>query len=323
MKILSNFKDYYDYLAYQYGVDDNIVFQRNRVIPLDADIKFINLPACDTINENAIIPENHTFRYQLGSSNIFYYEDDSKICQFECVSVVGTVYYYLYEYDTLNKTSSMRIPKHEDYKKYSRWREKLGFDKGGHIVWPELWGGGKKNFQHLRCREIGIIHPDETRLLYDIPVELHQELQSPVLWKKSKLPDGTTCLLMPNLSKITGFSGCYPPDKIYRDIYNFLQTMRKSPDADPPVNVDNQSKILKHGFDLKKSFRHPVNSHPKKGKAAKRDKQEQESVEEIKIVIGRDEFPVNQRLAPNLVIAKGKIMKKLNLTDRIDVYIYF
>lgn len=259
MRILSNFKDYYDYLAYQYGVDDQIVFKRNRIIPLNGAPEFISLPISDNINNDAVIPKNHTFHNYLGSSNIFYYEEGDRILQFESVSIVGTIYYYLYEYDRLKKSSSMRMPKREDYILYNKWREKMGFDGCGQIVWPEIWGG-KKNWQHIKSHSVGIVQPGEVRMAYDIPIKLHKELQAPILWKKSRLPDNTACLLMPILSKISGFSGCYPPDKICRDIYNFLQEIRQSPDTNPPVEVDNKSKILKHGFDLTKSFRQPANN---------------------------------------------------------------
>lgn len=266
MKILSNFKDYYDYLAYQYGIDNQIVFKRNRVIPLNEVRNFISLPESDFINDDAIIPEVYKFRCHSGLLNPFYYEEGHKIFQFENVSIVGTIYYYLYEYDPLKKSSLLRMPKLEDYIKYNKWREKMGCDGRGHIAWPEIWGG-KNGWQHIRSRNIGIIQHDETRLAYGIPAELHKELQAPILWKRFRLPANTLCLLMPALSKISGFSGAYPPERIYRDIYNFWQEAQKSPDASPLETVDNKSKIVKHGFDLKKSFRHRVKSFSAKRKS--------------------------------------------------------
>ncbi len=41
-----------------------------------------HFPHCETLNENAIIPEIFKFRYHLGSSNIFYFEDGPIICKF-------------------------------------------------------------------------------------------------------------------------------------------------------------------------------------------------------------------------------------------------
>lgn len=262
MKIISNYKDYYDYLAYQYGVDDNIIFERNRVIPIGDNIKIYGIPASDKINEDGTIPEHCHQRGNFSLSNVFYYEYNGKRCQFEQVSIVGTIYYYLLEYDGEKGNFLMRMPKNEDFNIYYQWRKKIGNNRG-QVAWPEIWGG-RKNFKHLQSRVKGIIQPDEPRLPYDIPVRLHQELKMPILWKSSTLPDGQECLLMPMLSKIRGFGGVCPPDSIYRNIYNFLQQMRSSPDSEPPVSVDNESQIIKHGFDLKQSFRHPVNLKDKK-----------------------------------------------------------
>ena len=115
----------------------------------------------------------------------------------------------------------MRIAKPEDYLIYYQWRVKNGVADWGHVVWQEIWGG-KKGWRHIKSRNVGIVQRDEPRMVYDIPSSSHRELNYPILWKRGTLPDGTAALLMPNLSKISGFSGLYPPERIYRDIYNFL-----------------------------------------------------------------------------------------------------
>lgn len=256
MKILSNFKDYYDYLAYQYGIDDEIVFNRNRLIPLGKDDFHLGLMP-GSINEDTQVPEDYVKEGYLGSSNIFYYEYASKICQFESLSITGTIYYYLYEYDKLTKKANFRMPKAKDFLNYTDWRTKNRRDFNYYYFRFLMKEWGKKTFTETPDSKRGVILPCQKGSEYGINRELHKKLKTPILWKQVELADGTTCLIMPNLSKITGFGGCCPPEKIYRDIYNFLQQIRQSPDADPPVGVDDKSKILKHGFDVKKSFRHP------------------------------------------------------------------
>lgn len=258
MKILSNYKDYYDYLAYQYGVDDQIVFKRNRIMPLPAEIEYITLPECDSLNDDPVRPRNREYGYHIGSTNWNYYENDGKICQFESVSIAGTIYCYLYEYDKAKRKAIQRIPHKEDYENYVRWRKETGQRIGGHILWWDIWGGGR-NIQFDPAL-LGIIPPEDNWRVHSFDLKLHQQFGVPILWKQLRNGDGSVGLVMPNLSKIIGFSGLYPAEKIYHDIYNFLQARRQTPDNDSPVAIDNQSKIVKHGFDLKKSFRHPVNS---------------------------------------------------------------
>lgn len=107
MEILSNYKDYYDYLAYQYGVDDHIVFQRNKAIPIPADFGYLYLPECYSPSDKVFRPQNEPYAHAHGSTNWLYYETKNKICQFEIVSIVGTIYIYLYEYDKTKRIASM------------------------------------------------------------------------------------------------------------------------------------------------------------------------------------------------------------------------
>lgn len=256
MKILSNYKDYYDYLAFQYGVDDGIVFKRNKVIAIPHDLKYIDLPLCESLNDKPTIPQNQPYTQHFGSTNWYYYETNNKICQFECVSIVGTIYYYLYEYDKIKKSAKMRIPKKEDYVEYVNWRKKVHQQVLGHPLWMDIYAGewtyNKKEFQ------MGIVPPDINEYTYEIDRSLHKKLGVPILWKYMERNESNRALVMPLLSNISGFSGLYPAEKIYRDIYNFLQKLRDTPDTRPPLEVDNMTKIVKHGFDLKKSFRHPI-----------------------------------------------------------------
>ena len=62
-----------------------------------------------------------------------------------------------------------------------------------------------------------------------------------------------------------GLSAIVPPEQMWQEVYSTLQNvLRVSPDRAPPVEVGNEYKIHAAGFDLKTSFRHPVNVMPKK-----------------------------------------------------------
>jgi len=58
---------------------------------------------------------------------------------------------------------------------------------------------------------------------------------------------------IPYLTKF-GFGSWIPAEEIYRDISYFIGWLNDNPEI--PNNQTNKEKILSHGFDMKKSFRH-------------------------------------------------------------------
>lgn len=67
--------------------------------------------------------------------------------------------------------------------------------------------------------------------------------------------------------KDLGFPAHIPPEVMWQEIFSTLtDVLRKNPDKEPPVMLSNNDRIHAAGFDLKSSFRHPVNQKkPKKG----------------------------------------------------------
>lgn len=266
MRILSDFKDYYDYLAWQYGVDNQIIFHRNSRQLLPGEYRFLHVPDCEDPRSD-IIPKNEKLPFHFGSTNPYYYENEGKICQFEFVSILGEVYWYLYEYDKGKRTGAYRIPKKADYINYGVWREKHKMRNWGHFSWLEYWAGIDKR-SGIDIERMGVVPQKYSNDLLDI--SLHKKLGMPIIWKQLIDDDRKITMLQPQLSLITGFSGLYPPEKLYRDIYNFLQALRSIPDAAPPVALENESRIQKAGFDLKYSFRRePGQKKPRRKKGRK------------------------------------------------------
>lgn len=60
---------------------------------------------------------------------------------------------------------------------------------------------------------------------------------------------------IPILNDVIGFAGIYPPEKIYLDISNFFLELNNKEVV--PTSTSKE-KILQHGFDIKKSFRHRI-----------------------------------------------------------------
>lgn len=64
------------------------------------------------------------------------------------------------------------------------------------------------------------------------------------------------CEQCPILGSI-GMASRIDPYQMYQEIAVFMgNRMSKTPDMQPPVELDNTQRILKAGFDLRKSFRH-------------------------------------------------------------------
>lgn len=97
---------------------------------------------------------------------------------------------------------------------------------------------------------------------YDFLVDLCRKLQAPVFvissieHKSSDSSDVIVCEQCPILGNI-GMASRVDPFQMYQDIAVFVgNRMTKTPDMQPPVELSNTQKILKAGFDLRRSFRH-------------------------------------------------------------------
>jgi hypothetical protein len=65
--------------------------------------------------------------------------------------------------------------------------------------------------------------------------------------------------------KDLGFANIVPATQMWQDIYSTLTTvLRKNPDKEPPITVSNDERIEAAGFDLKTSFRNPINKKVKR-----------------------------------------------------------
>ena len=63
---------------------------------------------------------------------------------------------------------------------------------------------------------------------------------------------------MPNLGELN-FGRMIPAEQMWQDIRaTITDVLRPNPDRAPPVEISNEDKIHKAGFDGKTSFRHPV-----------------------------------------------------------------
>lgn len=84
-------------------------------------------------------------------------------------------------------------------------------------------------------------------------VEIHKQLKQPVF-----LVDQYRNIIdrVPRLGDYDYFTKNFIPEQMWQNIYSFISNViRENPDTKPPVEISNNDKIHKAGFDIKTSFR--------------------------------------------------------------------
>ncbi len=228
MKIISDFKDYYDYLSHQYGVDESIVFNR-KPIPNNDYTKSLIKETLDVVIE---------YKYTL--DNKLYSVGGDKSSRYRWLSVNG-ILFLTYQEKIDYIYYPFKLFTQEQYDHFFP-KEKYQFHKK--ITNYEQLVGNKGFVEKL--------------------TKIHVKLNTPVFWFDYSgfgellfVGDSNTSKFKaPMLSEI-GLASVYPADKLFQDISYFIgNVMKESPDIKPPVEIHDKDKITGHGFDLKQSFRH-------------------------------------------------------------------
>jgi hypothetical protein len=227
MVIKSPFKDYYDFVANQYGGGDpTIVYVRGRISPLDRDPNFGGVHETHLTVEidgdcPLTAPDYFNMRNQELRQKYLIIAGKAYIIQKKAGFFEEDVNSY--------RVIPLELIEEEDKKRHF-WRKGYGVEIA------------KENqFLIELSRKIG--HP-----VYVISDVSHR-------WGKfkTKICINGQCPIL----KIIGMPALVPATQMYQELAYFVgNTLKPVPDADPPVTVSNTQKILKAGFDLKKSFRH-------------------------------------------------------------------
>lgn len=280
MKIISPFKDYYDFIAYQYGVDNDIIYNRPSRICVDeftTDEKeqkglISSLQMYSGDLQVTMVVRRITYRFHrlmFMGRMIIYTEQQYPnkepffriLTKEDCFNLITLVDNLKRGPSYLQETKSTHIlndiinfGKYSDYKKIFRaWSDdRFSIDEftNKRIIGPN----------------IGII--DDSKYFTDI-YALNKKYNLPVISGVDyDLETHKYYITIPNLSRIQGLSGMFTPHNVYRDIVNFLISNKKSVDVKPPVEISNDDKIVKAGFDTTTSFR--GREFPKKPRNIKR-----------------------------------------------------
>lgn len=226
MKIKSSFKDYYDFVADQYGGGDpRIVYERGRLTPPDP--QFNSAHYVDKVVEMLnFLLEDPVSLGQSFDMGLMY------------LIVAGKAYLISRpsDYHYVGDVNSYRLQSVDQLLKKRKWRFYFRRDFG---------------------IEFGKEYPFiiELSRLVGAPVFAIRKISWHRTWEEAKI---AICGQCPILAKI-GLPAIIPPQQMYQDLAYFVRNaMKPVPDSDSPVAVSNREKILKAGFDLKQSFRHRV-----------------------------------------------------------------
>lgn len=251
MKIISPFKDYYDYMAYVYGIDDKHVYVRPKtlilpesVIPVDPGQNLYQIPMAYSHRNSHV----HTGIMLWEANNKFLELYDPMIISF-CGYPIPVVF------DIKRQKYLVTTEKvwEEIYENIYETKESL--ERGKRLV--KLFSEGKFGktdaLPQFEVRSNSLVHL--SRVLGQPVFIAPSFLNNPKGFRSSSTIVTFHSLEIPMLSKY-GFASVISPDQAYQELDYFIgNLMNESPDLAPPVKVSDKDKIVQHGFDLKTSFR--------------------------------------------------------------------
>lgn len=209
MKIISKYKDYYDYLAGINGIDNLVILDRTSFTPIPKD--FILKGAEDTV---------------------------------VTLNICGWVVEVLRKEGKFYSGKSLEDFDIKDYKS-PKWDEKDSND-----------------YYHVECNKGQVLSIRKTPYRYICKgcVDVNTLANCPILVedydvlgipKNSFIKVGSKRYgKFPRLLDY-GISTVFPPGEIWNMLYNWIIKTKYIPD-----NQTDKEKIISHGFDIKKSFRH-------------------------------------------------------------------
>ena len=250
MKIISKFKDFYDYKVTKYGVDEKLIYNRKTCCDYyKIRFQYLNLhknvPEKVSVEDfDNILKEHIKFFNKTNHNKILivgekivhlFFTEDGVYTHFDIKNPkdIGgeTIYKYWAYYDG---TKEITFNDEKKFDIYSSFK----------YVWDELFSYDRKRF----LPRVNISKDD---ILFNEPMILIECLGE--IFNKKNSSDRIFIYKFtynPILSKL----GLYlDEDFIWQSLVEFLSNKRSEKEISPEVS--NENKILSKGFDLKTSFR--------------------------------------------------------------------
>ena len=237
MKIISKFKDFYDYKVAKYGVDEKIIY--NRITKI-----FRNLPRIFFKNE--VQPDYNNKILFVGDKIVLVFKTMEKLyTQFDLENI-----------ELLKaKSSNVRIKNFFYHMKDSE----LTFLDGNTIVVNsivdvdlyEMLQMSRKTFYNFFIKnEKDLLNIDEEDNFLNEPIVLIEFLEDVTDHDKRRNVSVYKRTYNPNLKELGLY---FDEDFVWQSLVEFLSNKRSEKEISPEVS--NENKILSKGFDLKTSFR--------------------------------------------------------------------
>ena len=249
MKIISKFKDFYDYKVTKYGVDEKLIYNRKT----NCDYYKMQFQYFNPLENNADKISVEDFNNNL-KENIKYFKHNN----YNKVLIVGEkIVHLFFTEDGVYTHFDIKNPKEIGGEKiYRYWayrtdKKEITFNDGKkfeiYITFEELWND---LFSYDRKRFLSYLNIPKDDILFDEPMILIEYLGK-VDKKTIRYPNSIYKIIYnPNLSQL----GIYiDEDFIWQSLVEFLSNKRSEKEISPEVS--NENKILSKGFDLKTSFR--------------------------------------------------------------------
>ena len=217
MKIISPFKDYYDWVAGKYGGGDpRLIYNRNRIKGTSmSDPGFgLNRLASTELHRQRQSQQKPTH-------------------QLELLIFCGRRYVVVRNWERFGDADILSEARHPEL--YSVMMEKPRTYEVFRSQWDpqKMYLGGESQLAIDLCKK------------YSQPVLLISGDPTPTV--RDRIP----------ILRDLGFGSIMPAEQCYQEISHFLgNVLCDSPDTKPPVEVDDKFKIIGAGFDTKTSFRH-------------------------------------------------------------------
>ena len=247
MKIISKFRDFYDYKVAKYGVDEKLVYTRKTYCEY-YETNFISIY---TSSDDRISEEN--FNKNL-KEEVEYFKRNN--CHKILILGEKLIHLFFTE-DGIYTHFDIKNPKDiagetiYKYWAYYDGTKEITFNDGKkieiHITFNELWDDF---FNYDRKRFLSYLNISKEEVLFNEPIILVEYIGG--IDRKIARYDNSVYKFTynPNLSQM----GVYiDEDFIWQSLVEFLSNKRSEKEISPEVS--NENKILSKGFDLKTSFR--------------------------------------------------------------------
>ena len=238
MKIISKFKDFYDYKVTKYGVDEKLVYTRKTYCEyfqvLIGNISNINIDyriSEDDFNKNL---KDDTKPIDEKNIHKILFIGEKLIHLFFTENAVYT------HFDIKNENDLRKL---NDF----QYKKEITFKDGKKFNIFSKFGSDWKDLLFYNRKKLITYDIDKDDIILNEPMLLIELIGTS---KSSRYLYTYKFTYNPNLSKI----GVYiDEDFIWQSLVEFLSNKRSEKEISPEVS--NENKILSKGFDLKTSFR--------------------------------------------------------------------